>query len=597
MVRLLLVLWSVLIAGVVHAQPVCSATAADTDAALFTRIDQVTRAAWKENPGIPGAAVAVVKDGRLIYTRGIGFADAERRRPVDAATTQFRIGSITKLFTYTAALQLWVEGRLDMDAPINTYLGDIALPDGPGGPVRVRDLFTHRAGFEEGGLGYSFMADAGRVPSARDFVTHHRLGLVHPAGSVTVYSNFGVSVLGHIVERLRDAPFTQVVEAQIFRPLGMRATNLTETVDPAHMAIGYAPWFGTLRPFPNEHIYPAAAPAGSGFSTAPDMACFMIAVLGEGPSPIDPHIRAAFGQRPYRDRPMLADYGHGFLTDRLGTLVTLSHTGAMGGFRSKLLMVPSERLGIFVAVNSASGNGFTNSLPSRIVEAIFPEPGKPIPAKRANGDFRARWTPLQGHYLTEQRSWHRAEKFLAIGTEVAVAIDPGGFLLVSKGSGKPVRYTEIAPRLFASGHQRAWFEGDGAVRLYLDSKSYARIGWIDRALTMEIARGLSGVAASILLIAAIRRRARVPVLAAAISLLVVWLIGHALADAAGRGEFLVYDWPTTAFILLRWSTIGAALLAIAALVKHRKFALLHAVCLVPLLVLLVHWNLFAPSAN
>ena len=102
---------------------------------------------WQEHH-IPGAAVSVVKDGRLFFAKGYGYADLENGIPVDPEQTVFRIGSVGKLFTWTAVMQLAEQGKLDLDADINAYL-DFRIPDTYPQPVTLKHLMTHTAGFED----------------------------------------------------------------------------------------------------------------------------------------------------------------------------------------------------------------------------------------------------------------------------------------------------------------------------------------------------------------------------------------------------------------------------------------------------------------
>jgi CubicO group peptidase (beta-lactamase class C family) len=101
-----------------------------------------------ENGDIGGAVVAVVKDGELLFEEGYGYSDVDARKPVDPKTTMFRPGSISKLFTWTAVMQLVEQGKLDLDRNVNDYL-DFKLPDRSDGPITLRNIMTHTAGFEE----------------------------------------------------------------------------------------------------------------------------------------------------------------------------------------------------------------------------------------------------------------------------------------------------------------------------------------------------------------------------------------------------------------------------------------------------------------
>jgi hypothetical protein len=101
-----------------------------------------------EEHGIAGAAVSVVKDGQLFFAKGYGYADIENGIPVDPEQTIFRIGSVGKLFTWTAVMQLVEQGKLDLDADINTYL-DFRIPDTYPQPITLKHLLTHTPGFED----------------------------------------------------------------------------------------------------------------------------------------------------------------------------------------------------------------------------------------------------------------------------------------------------------------------------------------------------------------------------------------------------------------------------------------------------------------
>ncbi|HTC91360.1 MAG TPA: serine hydrolase domain-containing protein, partial [Bryobacteraceae bacterium] len=101
-----------------------------------------------ESNDIAGATVVIVKDGQVLTQRGFGYADVAARKPVDPATTMFRAGSISKLFTWTAVMQLVEQHKIDLDADVNQYL-DFKIPPYEGKPITMRNLMTHTPGFEE----------------------------------------------------------------------------------------------------------------------------------------------------------------------------------------------------------------------------------------------------------------------------------------------------------------------------------------------------------------------------------------------------------------------------------------------------------------
>lgn len=136
---------------------------------------------------VPGATVAIVKDGRLVVAKGYGYNDVATRTPIDAGTTLFRIGSATKLFTWTAAMQLVEEGKIDLDADVNTYLKEMKIPDTyPGKPVTMRHLMTHTAGFEDSGRHF-VVGDVAEIIPFRQAAADNIPSRVNPPGKVSSY--------------------------------------------------------------------------------------------------------------------------------------------------------------------------------------------------------------------------------------------------------------------------------------------------------------------------------------------------------------------------------------------------------------------------
>lgn len=128
-------------AGTAHAAP--AMTTEDLNAFFAGLAPYAMRRA-----DIPGGVIVIVKDGKIIFAKGYGYADVKTERPVDPATTIFRPGSVSKLFTWTAVMQLVQAGKIDLDADVNKYI-DFSIPPFEGKPVTMRDLMTHTGGFEE----------------------------------------------------------------------------------------------------------------------------------------------------------------------------------------------------------------------------------------------------------------------------------------------------------------------------------------------------------------------------------------------------------------------------------------------------------------
>jgi CubicO group peptidase (beta-lactamase class C family) len=206
---------------------------------------------------IPGATVAVVQDGQLLFAKGYGYANLERRTPVVADQTLFRVGSVSKLFTWTAVLQLVEQGKLDLEADVNTYLTEFQIPATYPRPITLAHLLTHTAGFEDRQIGIT-VASADKLVPLGSYLADAMPARVFAPGTVTAYSNYGNTLAGYIVERVASQPFAQYIEQHIFAPLDMRHSTFAQQLPPdqaAQLAVSYDEY--------NHSFHGSRQPAGS----------------------------------------------------------------------------------------------------------------------------------------------------------------------------------------------------------------------------------------------------------------------------------------------------------------------------------------------
>src|SRR2546425_682667 len=178
---------------------------------------------------IPGATVAVVKEGRLFFAKGYGNADRQHGKLVSANTTLFRIGSVSKLFTWTAVMQLAEQGKVNLHADVNTYLKTFHIPATYPEPITLAHLLTHSAGFEDRGTGI-FAPTTSDLKPPGQWLAEHIPARVRPPGELTAYSNYGAALAGYIVEQVSGMPYAQYVEQHLFQPLGMRSSTFRQPV-------------------------------------------------------------------------------------------------------------------------------------------------------------------------------------------------------------------------------------------------------------------------------------------------------------------------------------------------------------------------------
>ena len=187
-------------------------------AEMETFMDELLKKEMEENH-VAGAAVAVVKDGKLFFAKGYGYADLENKIPVDPEQTIFRIGSLGKTFTATTVMQLVEQGKLDLDADINTYL-DFRIPDTYPQPITLKHLMTHTSGFEDRLFG-SVAPNTNDLVPAREWLISHMSARVRPPGDSAAYANYNAMLAGYIVARVSGQPYDQYIQEHIFSPLGM----------------------------------------------------------------------------------------------------------------------------------------------------------------------------------------------------------------------------------------------------------------------------------------------------------------------------------------------------------------------------------------
>jgi CubicO group peptidase (beta-lactamase class C family) len=223
---------------------------------------------------IPGAGFVLVQNGRVLLIRGYGFADVAQQRPVIPESTIWRVGSISKVFTATAVMQLVDRGAVKLDAPIETYVRRVAVPRTYPEPVAVRQLLNHTAGFDEVSPGRQAPTRAGLLPL--DQFLNGRLVRVRPPGGTTAYSTYGITLAGEMIEEISGMTFENFLQRNIWEPLGMGRSGIDVAASfQGDVAMGYEIRGDSLVAQPWEWYH--TAPASSINATIADMGRFLIA--------------------------------------------------------------------------------------------------------------------------------------------------------------------------------------------------------------------------------------------------------------------------------------------------------------------------------
>jgi CubicO group peptidase (beta-lactamase class C family) len=442
--------------------------------------DGIMAAHLKYKP-MAGASVAVVKDGEPILVKGYGYANLEKQTPVDGPTTLFRPGSTSKLFTWTAVMQLVGQGKLDLDADVNTYIPDFKLPEGFGHAITLRNLMTHTPGLEDGGLGYLLAKDEAHMTSLADTLVRHMPTRVRAPtsdfgsdGTNASYSNWGTALAGHIVASVSGMPFEDYIDKNIFQPLGMTGSTFHEPLPAAlapHMATGYTFEAGKLKAHDFEFVH-GFAPAGSLSSSAGDMAKFMIAHLNDGEYHgariLDEKTAQLMHSRQFSPNPYVNGGCLGFYETWINGRRVIGHGGDLVAFHADLLLIPDQKIGIFVAYNSSNGEAphiARRDLLKSFMDRYFPAK---LPQVKPPEDFKARAARYAGSYGSNRGSFTKFEKVFGLfGSTKVVPTADNTLLITDLLLPGASQWVEVAPSVFrqVDGEDMLAFVEDGNGRV------------------------------------------------------------------------------------------------------------------------------------
>ena len=448
---------------------------------------------------VAGAVIVVVKDGKVLVSKGYGYADVKKRTPVSPDAILFRPGSISKTFTWTAVMQLLEQGKLDLDRDINDYL-DFQVPHTFGRPVTLRNLMTHTAGFEE--VIKDLAVDrADDLPSLQAFIKTHEPKQIYAPGMIPAYSNYGADLAGYIVQRVSGLPFEQYIQQNIFGPLGMRrATFVQPLPDPLKpmMSNGYSVASEDAKAF--ELVPPEPAPDGSLSVTGENMARFMIAHLQNGrygdTRILQQQTAEMMHARQFGMDPAINGMAFGFYEESRNGLRIIGHGGDLNYFHSDMHLVLDKGLGFFVSYNS-TGKGELDpraALWQEFLNRYFPFSTPPAEAaeKQSVGS-------VAGKYLSSRRAQTTIMKSLwLVLAEPSVSQAADGTIQVDSMkdfAGQPKKWRPIGGMKFreVGGQELLVFKPDAFGRMQMFSEDpieiFQRVGWNENKTVWSIALG------------------------------------------------------------------------------------------------------------
>jgi CubicO group peptidase (beta-lactamase class C family) len=443
---------------------------------------------------IPGATIAVVERGRVVLEKGYGLANVEDSVAMDPASTRFSVGSITKLVTATAVLQLVERGVLSLDENVNRYLRSLQIASER--PITLTHLLTHTSGLDRRDIALA-VRDRNRLVPLGTYLAHNLPALIHPPGTMFVYTDVGVALAGLVAEEGSGQAYAAYVDSAVLAPLGMtRSVVIPEAIADSARAVAYYSEGQRLVRAPTPYLL--IGPGGALLTTARDMTRLMTMLLGNGTVDGRPVLSPASVAELRRIRvshhPDLDGYGFGLYEYSYGGTKGLRHAGWMSGHSAVLWLLPQLGIGMFLAMNYDDAEPFADHVLEALhVRFLRGDAVREMPtAPRA---FAARAERFRGYYLKQQFGSRGIERFgrelFAPFYRVSPTTDDGLAFENSRGVRRAV---EVSPNLFAwqwrdvVEHVAFGTRDDGTVdRLFVGLDTFDRLPWYrDRRLELTL---------------------------------------------------------------------------------------------------------------
>lgn len=353
---------------------------------------------------LPAVSIALVDDQRIVWARGFGHENSSDSTAATAQTV-YRVGSVSKLFTDLAVMQLVEREKLNLDTPVSTYLPDVHPTNPFGGNITLRELMSHRSGLvREPPVGNYF--DTSGASLAATVASLNSTSLVYPPGTHTKYSNAAIAIVGYVLEHVQHQAFPQYVKRAVLQPMGLtRAGFEPESATVRHLAAAQM-WTLHGRTFAAPGFQLGMAPAGSMYASMPELGRFLSVLFAGGKGPSGQVIQAAtldsMWTPQFAPPGTTTGYGIGFAIGDLDGQRVVRHGGAIYGFATELAALPQDKLGVAVSISKDGANAvatrIANAALRMMVAAnaglVLPEPMVTAPtgmalARRAEGQYGA----------------------------------------------------------------------------------------------------------------------------------------------------------------------------------------------------------------
>jgi CubicO group peptidase (beta-lactamase class C family) len=437
---------------------------------------------------IPGAAFVLVKDGEVVFSKGYGYSDLEKQTPVVPGQTVFRVGSVSKVFTATAVMQLVEGGKLDLHANVNQYLAGFKVKNPYPQPVTLAELLTHCAGLDASVIGIAAHSPSQVIP-IEEFLARKMPPVMMPPGKIYSYSSFGVVLEGYLVQKISGEPFNAYIEKHILQPLDMHNSSFQLTPElAAHLATGYE--YHSERYISQPIDYFNIQPAVGLYSTAADMAHFLTAQMEDGQYGgsriLSEESAQKMHRRQFTEDSRLAGRTFGFYERFVNGRRAIGHGGNIRGFASLIMLAPKEHVGFFLVFNRDESR-FEDALINSFFNRFYPAGNSNAPSRPLHPS-EAGLRKFTGSYRSNPYSRFTFEKLMTLYWQFRITANADGSLEFHYPHNfkTSATWTPLAPNYFlcSDGQGHAVFdvdEGGRVAHVFTDRDSYEKVAWYGEA--------------------------------------------------------------------------------------------------------------------
>ncbi len=322
---------------------------------------------------LPALSIALVDDQQIVWSKGFGFANPQDKTPVTDETI-YRVGSVSKLFTDIAIMQLVEQGKLDLDAPVARYLPEFHPRNPFGKAITLRQLMSHRSGLvREPPVGNYF--DPTEPSLARTIASLNETELVYAPESHVKYSNAAIAAVGYVLERTEGEAFAKYLKRTVLDPLGLAHSSFEPTPETTkNLAKAYM-WTIDGRTFDAPTFQMGIAPSGSMYTTVGDLGRFVSTLFAGGRGSNGSILKAATLEQmwtpQYARAGQKTGYGIGFGISEMDGRRKIGHGGAIYGFATQLSALPDDNLGVVVVTTKDAANAVTNRIADAALRAML----------------------------------------------------------------------------------------------------------------------------------------------------------------------------------------------------------------------------------